>query len=54
MLVTNRHTRHGAGAQGHGEQPLDSGVFGRVTLGDYLRFQAIHTRHHSRQLVPPG
>lgn len=43
-----------ARAQGHGEQQLDSGVFGRVTLGDYLRFQAIHTRHHGRQLVPPG
>lgn len=43
-----------AGAMGQGEQPLDSTVFGRVTLGDYLRFQAIHTRHHSRQLVPPG
>ncbi len=33
---------------------LDSTVFGRVTLEDYVRFQAIHTRHHRRQLVPPA
>lgn len=43
-----------ARARGSEAGRLDSTVFGRVTLEDYLRFQAIHTRHHSRQLVPPA
>ncbi len=43
-----------AGARNREAGPLTSTVFGRVTLSDYLRFQAIHTRHHSRQLVPPS
>jgi hypothetical protein len=30
--------------------PVDSVVFGRVTLTDYVRFQEIHTRHHTNQL----
>ena len=30
--------------------PVDSVVFGRVTLTDYVRFQEIHTRHHTKQL----
>ncbi len=43
-----------AGGRGRGEEGVDSTVFGRVTLSDYLRFQAIHTRHHGRQLLPPA
>ena len=27
-----------------------SGVFGRVANGDYVRFQALHIRHHQGQL----
>jgi hypothetical protein len=30
---------------------VTSGAFGRVTLADYARFQALHTRHHCRQLT---
>ena len=30
--------------------PVDSVVFGRVALTDYVRFQEIHTRHHTQQL----
>jgi hypothetical protein len=29
---------------------VDHPFFGRVTLSDYSRLQAIHTRHHSQQL----
>jgi len=30
--------------------PVHSGAFGAVPLSDYLMFQAIHTRHHTRQV----
>jgi DinB superfamily len=33
-----------------GKEILDHPVFGRVNLVDALRFQAIHTAHHRRQL----
>jgi len=49
-----RQLEQAAGARGPAAGRIDSTVFGRVTLEDYVRFQAIHTRHHSRQLVPPG
>lgn len=32
--------------------PVRSGAFGAVALSDYLMFQAIHTRHHAKQVVP--
>ncbi len=32
--------------------PVDTGAFGTVALPDYLMFQAIHTRHHTRQVTP--
>jgi hypothetical protein len=35
-----------------GKDVLDHPIFGRVTLVDALRFQAIHTAHHRQQL--PG
>lgn len=41
-----------ARARGDGEQRVNSTVFGWVTLHDYVMFQAVHTRHHRRQL--PG
>jgi hypothetical protein len=33
-----------------GRRFVDHPFFGRVTLADYSRLQAIHTRHHSQQL----
>jgi len=33
-----------------GRTSVDHPFFGRVPLSDYSRLQAIHTRHHSRQL----
>jgi len=33
-----------------GRTLVDHPFFGRVTLSDYSRLQAIHTRHHSQQL----
>ncbi len=30
--------------------PVDSSIFGRVSVADYARFQELHTRHHRRQL----
>jgi hypothetical protein len=29
---------------------VDSGVFGTVTVEDYVRFQELHTRHHCKQM----
>lgn len=34
-------------------QPVASGVFGTVSVEDYARFQALHTRHHAGQLPAP-
>ena len=31
---------------------VDHPFFGRIPLTEYLRFQAIHTRHHQQQLSP--
>lgn len=31
--------------------PVHTGAFGAVSLPDYLMFQAIHTRHHTPQVV---
>ena len=33
---------------------VTSGVFGKVTKSDYVRFQALHTRHHQKQLRHEG
>ncbi len=33
---------------------LTSGVFGKVGKGDYVKFQALHTRHHQKQLGNQG
>ncbi|MBI3983016.1 MAG: DinB family protein [Gemmatimonadetes bacterium] len=33
-------------------QPVVSTLFGAVSVEDYVRFQEIHTRHHTRQI--PG
>jgi hypothetical protein len=33
--------------------PLDHPVFGNVPVADYVRFNALHTRHHERQLKAP-
>ncbi|GAG11904.1 unnamed protein product, partial [marine sediment metagenome] len=30
---------------------MSSGVFGKVAVSDYVQFQALHTRHHQKQLV---
>lgn len=30
-----------------------SSVFGRVPVGDYLRFTTLHTRHHQKQIPTP-
>lgn len=30
--------------------PLESTVFGRIPLIDYIRFQELHTRHHMKQI----
>jgi len=30
-------------------QPVQSGLFGAVSVTDYAKFQALHTRHHSKQ-----
>lgn len=35
-----------------GEVAVDHPIFGRVKLADSLRFLALHTAHHRRQLVP--
>ncbi len=33
---------------------VDHPFFGKVPLNDFVRFQALHTRHHHAQLtVPP-
>lgn len=37
-------------ARGPGEQVVDTTTFGKVSLADYLVFQAHHTRHHRPQL----
>lgn len=37
-------------ARGPGEQIVDTTTFGKVSLADYLVFQAHHTRHHRPQL----
>jgi hypothetical protein len=31
-------------------QPVESTIFGSVPVADYAEFQAIHIRHHSRQI----
>ena len=31
-------------------QPIQSGGFGTISVEDYARFQAIHTRHHCKQM----
>jgi hypothetical protein len=31
-------------------QPVESSIFGRVPLQDYVRFQELHVRHHNLQL----
>lgn len=31
-------------------EDVTSGAFGRVALADYLKFTALHTRHHTRQI----
>jgi hypothetical protein len=41
-------------ARGPTDHLVDSTTFGRVSLADYLMFQAHHTRHHRPQLRPPG
>jgi hypothetical protein len=33
--------------------PLDHPIFGKVPVADYVRFNALHTRHHERQLSAP-
>lgn len=35
-----------------GQTSVDHPFFGRITLSDYSRLQAIHTRHHAEQLGP--
>ena len=35
-------------------ETVTSGVFGNVSKGDYVRFQALHTRHHQKQLGQEG
>ncbi len=37
-------------ARGPNEQLIDTTTFGKVSLADYLLFQAHHTRHHRPQL----
>ena len=37
-------------AHGPGDQKVNTTTFGRVTLHDYVLFQAHHTRHHRAQL----
>ena len=39
-------------ARGPHDQVVDTTTFGRVSLADYLVFQAHHTRHHRPQLQP--
>lgn len=34
-------------------QTVAHGVFGTVSVADYVRFQELHTRHHSKQ-IPAG
>lgn len=36
----------------HAAGPVRSTIFGDVSIEDYARFQALHTRHHCRQI--PG
>ena len=31
--------------------PMITPMFGAVTVGDFVRFMEIHTRHHNRQIV---
>lgn len=38
-------------AKASGDTVVSSGAFGRVSLVDYATFQALHTRHHCRQLT---
>jgi len=38
-------------ARGPDDQVVDTTTFGRVSLADYLVFQAHHTRHHRPQLA---
>jgi hypothetical protein len=37
-------------ARSPGDQLVDTTTFGKVSLADYLVFQAHHTRHHRQQL----
>ena len=34
----------------HAEGMVKSSVFGAVSLSDYIRFTALHTRHHAKQI----
>ncbi|MQA92588.1 MAG: DUF1569 domain-containing protein [Gemmatimonas sp.] len=33
---------------------LQTGIFGEVSIADFVRFTEIHTRHHNKQMQPPG
>jgi len=33
---------------------VDHPFFGRLPVGDFVRLQEIHTRHHREQLAPAG
>ena len=37
-----------------GSTTIDHPFFGCLPLSDFVRLQAIHTRHHCRQLTPAG
>lgn len=39
-------------AAGLGSATIDHPFFGRLPLSDFVRLQAIHTRHHCSQLTP--
>jgi hypothetical protein len=41
-------------AKGGADARLSSGTFGSVAVGDYVRFQTLHTRHHGRQFPEVG
>jgi hypothetical protein len=41
-----------AAAAAAGRTVIDHPFFGRLSLADYSRLQAIHTRHHAQQLWP--
>ena len=30
---------------------FDHGIFGTISTADYARFQALHTRHHTKQIT---